>query len=54
MQALCQTRAGPGSGGSYLTTFLISRKKASLADVQKFFPYIAICKTWSEPGNFKT
>ena len=26
----------------YLTTFLINRKRASLADVQKFFPYIAI------------
>lgn len=26
----------------YLTTFLIRRKKASLAEVQKLFPYIAI------------
>lgn len=28
--------------GAYRITFLIKRKKASLEDVQKFFPYIAI------------
>ena len=28
---------------TYLTTFLINRKKAFLAETQKFFPYIAIC-----------
>lgn len=28
----------------YLTTFLMSRKNASFAEVQKFLPYMAICK----------
>lgn len=34
----------------YLITFLIRRKKASLDEVQKFFPYIAICR-WGEMFN---
>lgn len=29
----------------YLTTFRMSRKNASFAEVQKFLPYMAICKT---------
>lgn len=28
----------------YLTTFRISKKNASFAEVQKFLPYMAICK----------
>lgn len=35
---------------SYRITFLIKRKKASLEEVQKFFPYIAICR-WEEKKN---
>ena len=47
-----QTRKNQGLFGkglksyilSYLTTFLMMRKKASFADMQKFLPYIAVWK----------
>lgn len=37
----------------YLTTFRMSKKNASFAEVQKFLPYMAICKVIVAVKYFK-